>query len=195
MRTNCQDSPDARIANFYGRLCLVAPRFNRDSPTRGVNLCVLIKFQKTCWSRLASASTKGRVAWKPIVRFSFRVDLRLADSDRLLQAQVHVGNFAAELKFAASHAREIEEIIDEMGLQIQIAAHDRERAQIFHGVPPIGSEVLEKRNQRRERGAQLMGKHPKEKFFGGHRGLGQKLLRSSSFCSISRCSVKSVSVM
>ena len=63
-----------------------------------------------------------------------------------------------------------------MGLQIEIAAHDRERGQIFGRALLVRGEVLEERNQWRERGAQLVRKHPEEKFFGGHGGLGQDLL-------------------
>ena len=63
-----------------------------------------------------------------------------------------------------------------MSLQIKIATHDCERGPIFCRASRFRCEIFEKRDQGRERVAQLVRKHCEEKFFGGHGGLGQSLL-------------------
>ena len=86
---------------------------------------------------------------------------------------MHISRFAMKLELAARHAREVEEVVDEMSLQIKIATHECERGQIFWRASRFRGEVFEKRDQRRKRGAQLMRKHSEKKFFGSYGGLGQ----------------------
>ena len=86
---------------------------------------------------------------------------------------MHISRFAMKMELAARHAREIEEVVDEVSLQIKVATHECERGQIFCRASRFCGEVFEKCDQRCKRGAQLMRKHSKKKFFGGHGGLGQ----------------------
>ena len=147
-------------------------------PPAGVNLIAfLTRFQRTCCSRIGSAST-----WcPPRVRSresSACAEILLADFDDVVNQFVGVDDLALQVELAGSNASQVQEVIDQPGLQSDIAAdHVQHVAERIgrRGVVEHGRDGGEDRGQRR---AELVAQGGKKAVLGpvGRLGLGSGCL-------------------
>src|SRR5207248_6117865 len=113
--------PDACVAKLNGQSRgLVGARFDGNAPAHRKFDGVLDQIPKDLLETASIPVYKvpGGIELNCELEF-FGVDIRLTDPDCPPETQMRISRFAMKLELAARHAREVEEVVDEMSLQIK----------------------------------------------------------------------------